>query len=344
MVLFGRNRGVGVEVDSGVVRVVEVNGSGDNFSITAVGSEKLPPDAVTEGVVEQAEQVTQTLYRLWREGGFSAKDVVLGMCTQGMFMRIISFPAVPEDRLGDALRLQADEHFPFPADELIIDYEVLDEVVDDEGESALQILLVAVRREHVTPCLQAVTDAGLSVGIVDAASLALIRSAQLSVELNSGAVALCNIGGSLNSVLVVSDNQPAFARISRVSFKSLQGLIDAPIDMVFDTAGDVESSPAGGDVSEAVASWSEQLASEIESSINYFASRNEQQPDTLVLSGIGARVRGISGHLQRRLQLSVRTQNPFTHLALPDKRMGAERSDGPEFAVALGLALRGLEG
>lgn len=344
MVLFGRKQGVGVEIDSGVVRAVQLNASGDSCSVSAVGSMELPPDAVVEGVVEEVEEVREALYRLWRKGNFSYKDVVLGVCTQGLFMRIITFPSVPEDRLSDALRLQADEHFPFPTSELIIDHEVLDQLEDEEGNLSLQILLVAVRREHVTPNLQALTDAGLKVNAVDAASLGLIRTAELAADLSTGATVLCNIGNSLNSVLLVSDNRPAFARISRGSFGSLLGRVNVPAQMLLATAACADDfSAESPELQAAVASWSEQIASEIESSVAYFSSRNNQQPDELFLSGIGARVRGLPRYLQEELQLPVTVLDPFAHLSLPDAAVNVGSSSGPDFGVALGLALRGLE-
>ena len=62
-----------------------------------------------------------------------------------------------------------------------------------------------------------------------------------------------------------------------------------------------------------------------------------------ILVGGGSALRGLSDFAQARLQTDVVIGDPFSKVETPAFLTDILRNTGPEFAVAMGLALRRLE-
>ncbi len=87
------------------------------------------------------------------------------------------------------------------------------------------------------------------------------------------------------------------------------------------------------------------LGTRVYSAYNYFQrefSELPDQPDSLYISGEGARIPDVRQELQEHLQVNVQTFDPTSACdlsALPEKEQSLFRSGGPEWSVPLGLAL-----
>ncbi len=330
MGLLRKSTAVGLEMDSGVIRAVQLKQKGKGFALTGVGRVDIPDGVVSGGVVEDVEAAADALRRLWTSGHFSRRDVVLGVSNQGLMMRTVTFPKVPEEKLGQALRLQAGDYFPIAVSELVMDFSVLRET--DNGE--LEVLLVGVRKEHLQCSLDALAESGLTPRVVDAAPLALMRAVPDS-EID-GTVMLVDISNGLSTLLVVSEGVPVFARSLPVTLRSYAEDRGIALEDLF--AAEDE-----GDLG-ILRSWSATVSTEVNSSIDYFMSQNGGDGiDALVMGGRGSRVPGLKDMLEDELETDVHLLQPLEGIALPRTTAVDLESEGPDFSVSTGLALRGLE-
>ncbi len=335
MGLLGKSAAVGLELDTGAIRAAVLRGGAKRPVLSTVGSVSIPEDAVVAGVVEDRETVAAAIRKLWSQARIGSRSVVLGMSTPGMLMRLTSFPKVPEDRLEQAVHLQAGDYFPIPMNQLVMDFSVLGETETEEGE-ALELLMVAVRREQLHNNLECLSDAGLNCEVIDASPLVLAR--HLPADTDQETVVVADIANGLTSVVVVQGDTLRFARVIPVSVESYAEASGVGLDEVtLDTTTDA-------DVSTAVENWAVEVADEINSSINYFVGQNEgASVDSLYISGRGSRVPGLSRFLVEQLDMPVQRINPTGRLADAGVRGFDPETGGADFTVAIGLALRGLE-
>ncbi|WP_347487656.1 type IV pilus biogenesis protein PilM [Desulfoscipio sp. XC116] len=223
---------VGLELDTGIIRVVELSGDKHAPSLVAAGEIVIPEDAVSEGVVADVDAVARALEELWAKTGIGSREVVLGISNQGVLMRLAGFPKIPDNKLTQALRFQAGEYFPIPLAEMVFDHAVVGELDGDNGPQ-LQILLVAARRELLDKSLQAVQQASLMPRVVDAAPLALLRT--LPAERLTDPVLLVDISNGLTTLLLVAGGVPRFARVIPQSLKSYARELNKPLDKLLGT-------------------------------------------------------------------------------------------------------------
>ena len=121
MGLCSPSKAVGLEMDTGVLRVVEMKGTARTASISAAAQIEIPAHAVVEGVVVDVDAVADALGQLWSRARIKNRNVVLGISNQGVLMRLANLPRVPTKKLSQVLAFQAGEYFPIPLDQLVFD-------------------------------------------------------------------------------------------------------------------------------------------------------------------------------------------------------------------------------
>ena len=106
---MAKGSGIGLDIGSSAVRAVEVAGDGAHHEIVRFAQVGLPVGAVVEGEIRDPVAVSTALKRLWSEGGFKRRDVVLGVSSQRAMVRQVEIPQMNAAELRSALRYQIGE-------------------------------------------------------------------------------------------------------------------------------------------------------------------------------------------------------------------------------------------
>lgn len=352
---------MGLELDSGEIRAVELTGSPSAPSLSAMGRMPLPSGAVSEGVVQQPAAVAGALEELWHRAGIVSREVILGVFNQAVLVRMAKFPGVAADKVAQMVRYQAQEHIPVPISTVVLDYAVVGQASEEAGNT-LEVLLVAARRDMLKSFLEALEAAGITPLDIDVSPLALIRN--LAPQASRGTVVILDIALGLSNLLIISRNAPRLVRLLPIGLQGAAEQIGcSPDDLVpaswpedlqrhadlcaneaaatldKDLPADPERS--GGLENETLSGWAGTLEGEIRSSIGYYLGQPGSAPvDGLLLSGRGARLEGLAGHLQERLKIPVNVLQPLA--GVNNREAYGGFSYEQDFSVSVGLARRGL--
>ncbi|MTI81188.1 MAG: type IV pilus assembly protein PilM [Firmicutes bacterium] len=348
MALFKQSTAIGLEIDTEIIRVVELKGTPKNTVLTAIDQIQIPENAVTEGTVNDGSAVGLALEELWAKAGIRKRDVILGVLNQGVLMRMAKLPKIPEKKLSKAIRFQAEEYFPIPVAEMVLDYSFIGETKSNNG-SEMELLLVAARREILNKSLKALSFGSISPLIIEPSNLATMHT--LAEDQFSGNVVLLDISNGLSSLLLINDGVPRFSRVLPHSMKSYseeKGLpqMDSPLAMasVAAAAEGREPNENKGD-GDTLFHWGTALANDVRASISYYITQTRTgSVDKIFISGQGARLEGLPELIQEELEVPVNVVDPFAKLSKISGVPGINiEQEGTDFAVTVGLALRGLE-
>src|SRR4051794_30177380 len=119
-------RAVGLDVGTSAVRAVELVLGREQVTLTRFGQVALSPGAVRAGEVLDAPAVASAIRRLWREAGFRAKTVIVGVGNQRAVIRQADLPEMSDEDLRSALQFQATDLIPIPIEDAILDFQVLE--------------------------------------------------------------------------------------------------------------------------------------------------------------------------------------------------------------------------
>ena len=345
MRIFKPASAVGLEIDTGTIRAVELRGTLRSAALVTAGQIDLPNQAVVDGIVVDVQTVAQALKDLWEKLNISSREVVLGIINHGVFMRYTTFPKIPDKKLAQALRFQAGEYFPIDNTQLVFDYALLGED-KEEKNSQLKVLMVGVRQDLLDISLRTLAAANLQPKVVDVSYLALLRT--LNKGQLSDSIVLVDLTNGLTSIQLINKGIPYFARVISHSLQTYAREVNLPLTdqgltsrALVAATRDTDSERYSYNLAE---DWSTTLANEIRSSVSYYlAQANAGSVETVILSGRGALIPGLGAHLQEKLGVNVEVLDPLKNLqeSLPIDRLGFPEIDAA-FASCLGLALRGL--
>ncbi len=337
MKLAGAKRAVGLEIDTGIARAVEVSGSPDNPRLVNMAGVELAPGAIEEGMVVQPREVGEALIELWTSGEIKHRQVLLGVANQAVLVRYATIPKVPPDKLGNIIRYQAQESLPIPLESVVMDYQIIGEI-EEEGRTVFEVLLVAARRDMLEGFLEALSIAKLEPDDIDVSTLALIHT--LPEKAMDRTVAIVNIANGLSNILVSDHGRPRMARLVSYKLKDLADGLGCSLEDILS-----DQVYKAGNAVQVFDKWSESVVAETRSSLTYYQNQaSASELEAIILNGRGARLRGIAGKLEAELELPVRIVNPFAAYKNADEKNLGSGIDAVEYAICAGLARRGLEG
>ncbi|MBC9784952.1 type IV pilus assembly protein PilM [Heliobacterium chlorum] len=333
---------VGVDMDMSAIRVIALKGKSSKPELLHVGRIPIPEDAVREGVVQDVSMVAEVLHDYWDENKLPRDNVVLGLANNSLRIRIASFPKVPLDKLAKMIRYQAEDFFPIPLQQLVLDFSVVGETTGERG-TMVNVLLVAARQEELNKSIQTMTNAGLTPDIVDPSLFALTRL----IPPEAGSYVLVDIAYGVAGILLVDNHIPRICRVIPYGIITYAEGLGRPLEQVF-VATSSSSKAEHTDRGNATAvddEWALILANELRTTIGYYSNQpGSGSINKIYLSGPGTRIRGVKEVIAEDLELPVDVLSPFQQMNLDSTMWLTDPSEEREFAAAFGLALRGLEG
>jgi type IV pilus assembly protein PilM len=367
-----RNRAVGLDIDRGAIKAVQVSESGGNYTLQHVGYRKLSPGAVSEGEVADGDLLAAELKEFWSSHSFKGKTVYLGVANQKVVVRLLDFPRMSPDDLKGAIGFEAQDHIPMPLDEANLDYMVLGP--QGEGSDLDRILIVAAQKDMISRYATAIRAAGLRPQGIDVKALSLVRSTLPSALFDDeGATLLLDIASEISSLVVTQSGTPTLTRFipggSGYLAQAIADAADLPeeeaerqlmnpkVRIGPDAEGggislEKDDAPENGgddfdpalmyDVRRGLEDAVQTLAEDVQRSVEYHYSQpGSREVTQLIVSGEGALVNGLDAYLGELLGIASRRGTPFQKISgnksnVPDEQL---RVMEPVLAVALGLSL-----
>lgn len=123
-------------------------------------------------------------------------------------VRVLAMPSQNADEIASMVRLSAEEFVPYPADELIIAYSILQKLPG--GESRVQITLV--HRDIIQAHLRVLEAAGITPEQIYLSTACLATAFEMAALPADAPTALVSLGSTGIEVLVFSQGRLAFSR------------------------------------------------------------------------------------------------------------------------------------
>src|SRR5918997_6506127 len=100
---FFKTPAVGLDIDRGAIKAVQVSRSPGSYDLQHVGYRKLPPGAVSDGEVADHDLLSYEVKEFWASHSFKGKAVSLGVANQKVVVRLLDFPRMSPEELKSAI-------------------------------------------------------------------------------------------------------------------------------------------------------------------------------------------------------------------------------------------------
>ena len=350
MLKRGKKSMVGVDIGSSSVKAVELQGKGSDLQLLNLGFETLQADSVVDGQIMELNAVSNAISSIFNEHKIKTTKVAAGVNGHSVIVKNIVLPQMTEDELQESFAWHAEEHIPFDISDVNLDYHVM-----NRSDDAINVLLAACKRDKVANLKQAIQLAGKQPCVVDVDAFALQNCYELNYDPQPGhVVALLNIGASTTNINILNGVRSVFTRDATFGGNQYTSLLQKELGLTFDQAEAVKRGmpmPEGveqRDISPILDTVSDILALEIQKTMDFYRATVEEGESTvekILVSGGGSKLKGLVEFLSRRFEVPVEMFDPFRKIKVDARGFDPEymREIVPEMAIAVGLALRGVD-
>ncbi|MEI6604030.1 MAG: type IV pilus assembly protein PilM [Verrucomicrobiota bacterium] len=271
---------------------------------------------------------------------------------QSVFTRFVKLPALQDDNIEQLVAFEAQQHVPFPINEVVWDYEMI------EGGSDKEVVIVAIKGEALDEINAAVNESGLSTAEVDVAPMALFNAFLDSYGQPQEPVLLIDIGAKTSNLLYLEGKRfftrsipvggtavtAAIAKEYGVSFLEAehQKIVHGLVALGGGHTEQLDESVAA--LAMVIRNALTRLPSEIARTTNYYRSQHGgNAPKRVYLCGGGANLPYTLEFFEEKLNLPIEFFNPLKTIAVgKGVDTAVLQREAHLMGELIGLGLRGL--
>jgi type IV pilus assembly protein PilM len=340
-ILESSNDYFGLDLGTTGVRIVQLQGHAGNPALVTYGDADLPFNlALSDSPLEQ-DKAAGMIAQLAQDAKVTTPYVVAGIPSSQAFATVITTPRLNEHDLAGAMKLQADQYIPMPPAEAKIDWQI----VGPKGENEMLVLLVAAPNQVVEKYLKLIEKAGLKLLALELNAIAVARS--LMPPRSDLATVVLDMGALTTDITLLYDGAPQMVRSVSVggntfvkSVAQSLGLDDTQAAQFTQKFG-LTQSKLEGQVLKAIKGALDNLTSELDKSVKFFAQQNANvKIEKLILTGSTSALPELTTYLANATGLPVEVGNPWANVSYPAVLQDKLTASRLKYAVAVGLAQR----
>jgi type IV pilus assembly protein PilM len=341
---------VGLDIGSSSVKAIELSKSKNGYQVTGFGYDSLEPDSVVDGAVMDTAGVAETIKRIFAVGRLKKKNVATGVSGHSVIVKRVMLPATTPEEIEASIDFDAEQYIPFEISDVNLDYQIVGPARTEAEDPATEVLLVVAKKDKIQNHTNVINLTGRSPQIVDIDAFAIQNAfeANYSPALRD-TVALLNIGASLMNINITKGGMPLFIRDVSVGGNQYTDILQKELQLNFQEAEDLKLGKVGGPEVEMVQplleSITEMVIMEVQKTFDFFRETYPNETiSRVMISGGTSRIPGLQQRIQETFGYPTEVMDPFRSISLgANIDSAAITSLGPALAVAVGLALRGVD-
>ncbi|MDO8590036.1 MAG: pilus assembly protein PilM [bacterium] len=362
---------LGVDIGSSAIKVVQIKKKNSQAVLETYGELALGPYAglgVGQAVALAPDKIAQALADLMKEKevNITTKKCGISIPFASSLMSVIEMPDVSPKQLAVMVPLEARKYIPVPISEVMIDWSVIPKsevkaedtseyVAPDERPSNEQgagvpsllakvdVLIVAIHNETIARYQEIVAKSGLEAGFFEIEIFSTMR-AVLDEALRP--VMIIDMGAASTKLYVVERGVIRSSHTVNRGSQDLTATISKSLGLTLERAEvmkrQVGATGEDKNLTDLIVLNLDHIFAEVNNAILAFEKKHNKTISKVILVGGGSALKGLADLAKDNFKTDVVIANPFNKVSAPAFLENILRETGPEFAVAIGLALRKL--
>ncbi|MEX0672476.1 MAG: pilus assembly protein PilM [Candidatus Paceibacterota bacterium] len=372
----GGDTAIGIDIGTSAIKIVQLKRENNKIKLDTYGALALGPYAdkyVGQETDLPINTTVEALTDLLRESKTTTKQGGIAIPFSSAFMTVMEVPKLEDDEFEQMVPMEARKHVPTSLDEVSLDWTVIpksqrsnnqrekqeqeQKIENKESDQSngeennqvgekVDVLMVAIRNDIVDRYKRVVSRAELDALFFEVEIFSTIRAV---LPRETEPVLVLDMGAVVTKVYIIENG------IVRKTHTVNRGSTDVTEAIAKELEVDMEAAeilkrgmtPEGqtkdrtAEVNEAAATVFQPLLKEV----NLFKKEYLQEHgelDRCVLVGGGVLFAGFEAMATEALSVPCKLANPFKDISAPAFLENVLEGNGPEFAVATGIALRRL--
>ena len=350
---------VGIDVGSSSIKVVQLKKKDGKAVLETYGALALGPYAETAiGSCTNlpTDKLTQALLDVMKESNVTTKAGALAIPSSASLIFLITLPGtIAENQLASIIPTEARKYIPVPVSEVSLDWwmipreaESVEESMSPTGsnipEAKTEVLVVAIHNDTLTRYRELLTGSEVNSKFFEMEVFSSVRATfgreltpVLLMDFGASKTKLCIVEHGIVRVFHVVNRGSAdittnIAQSQNIGFKEAE-------ELKREVGLDTSMNPAVADIVKLSVDY---IMNETASIVLAYEKKYNKAISKVILSGGGSLLRGLLARAGQSFSVEVVYGDPFGKTNAPEFLNPILSTSGPEFAVAVGIALREL--
>jgi type IV pilus assembly protein PilM len=347
------NSVVGIDIGTSAIKVVQVKREGGKILLETYGEIGLGSyanDKSGKVVTLAPEVIAKAVADLLRESNVTTKIATLSIQSQATLVFLLDLPEVPESELAQIIPNEARKYIPVPLTEVSLDWYVVPkketyaEERNKEGvRSMMEVVVVAVRNETLSQYRDIATKSGITLHGEEIEVFSAIRSV---FRREIAPTLVIDYGAGTTKVSIIEYGVVrAYHVINRGSAFTSEALARS-MGIDFDKAEELKHTvgiSGVGDqaqVAESILADTQYIINEAQTILLGYERQSHKAIAKVILIGGGSLLPGFDKKVAESFGVETIYGDPFGKTEYPEFMEPVLKKAGPEFTVAMGLALK----
>ncbi|MFA5830829.1 MAG: type IV pilus assembly protein PilM [Candidatus Paceibacterota bacterium] len=349
---------IGLDIGSSVIKVVQVRKEQGRAVLETYGELALGPYGgfdVGRATNLPADKIVEAVKDLFREANVTSKIGSVSLPLSSALLTMIELPAVDDDKLAKMIPVEARKYIPVPITEVALDWIIIPKSAEEEAlvtgdpkKDKLQIMIVAIHNQVLSKYEDIVKKIGLAEGTTF--EIEVYSSIRATIGRDLSPMMFIDMGAGITKLALVEQGIIKNAHIISRGSQEITIALSRALNISIAKAEKMkrEVGLAGRDdesrkVSAIIESVTSYIFTEANRVLLGYQNKNNKTVSKIVLTGGGVLLKGLPEHAKKWLEAEVVFGDSFSKIETPAFLQAVLTDAGPEFSVAIGLALKRLQ-
>lgn len=344
---------LGIDIGTTAVKIIELSKRGDKIKLENYGEalaqtlyEKPFRTIDKNTLLFSSQEIAKAILAILEEAKIQERKVVFSIPDFASFFIDFSLPPMTKDELPEAVKYEARQYIPMPLSEVTLDWSVIGGQIGKgrQKSTPLKILLVAVPTEIINQYQEISNLAGLSLKAIEAEAFGLLRSL---IRQDKKPICIIDIGAQSTTVNIIENGILKKSHSFDISGGELTQLIAKSQNLDSAAAEDLKRQVGlvedVKNIKKILLPLIDYIVAETEKIIKSFYQQESKEITKIILAGGSAQMPGLKEYFAVTFKKETEIANPFADIFYPPILEGSLKKMGSSYAIATGMALRGLE-
>jgi type IV pilus assembly protein PilM len=361
----GGDSAIGVDIGSSAIKIVEIKRKGGKAMLETYGAIALGPyNDLDAGSVTNlpVEKIVLALKEVLKQSGVTNTSLAVSVPIQSSLIFTIELPAqIANAELATIVPTEARKYIPVPITEVSIDYFILpkkeasfSEMNSDANNAVpskvetekMGVLVVATQNEAVSRYRSIVSRCGMEASFFE---IEIFSSIRANFEHELSPVLLMDFGASRTKLSIVEFGLIKVYHTIDRGGADISNSISKSLGITFSEAEKMKKdfgffgNPAEKSLTDIIKVHLDYIFSETNNVLLGYEKKYNRTISKVIFTGGGSLLKGLKEVAVNNFQAEVEIGHPFSKVGAPEFLEKVLQTMDPEFAVALGLALRKLQ-
>lgn len=339
-----------IDLGSHSIKAVEGKIQRNVINVNKLIEVATPEGAIIDGKITNEEFIINVLERLIRENNIKAKDVIFTTNSSSIINRDILIPSVAEDEMDTVVRYEIQQYLPINLDDYVIQFIILDEIVDDNGMK-LKINVTAFPERMALAYYDVANSLELNPYSLDVTYNAISKIANYGEytltdgEVIGGTVAFIDMGATAIDVSILRNGKLDFTRMLKIGGDNIDYALSERLnttqslkDIVKSKEVDLLEINEVNSQTEIIKEVIDEILEELERIIQFYKNKSKSDIDSIYIFGGVSSIKNIDIYLEEKLNIKVSKINEIKNVNLGNDALFTE--DVSLYLNAIGAIIR----